>query len=787
MSLNKKNKCLQLPLKTVFATCTTLVTLQTLPAFAQLSIMGALDTRSHFKPKQTVTPQVKQVSNKDTLSQRFQNPPTRSFTPPQVYSAQPTLTNAPNTAFSAEEIGFHKDLGIITASGNVEIIHGERILIADTVSYNQNKNVVTASGNVQVIEADGNVTLTEYLEITSDLKSGVAKQLVLSLSDRSSITAESAERKEGRYTIANNATYSPCAKCADDPERPPLWKLSAKKIQHDAEQKRIEYSDVFFEVYDVPVMYFPYFTHADPSQRRETGFLSPSFGSRGNLDGFISTPYFWEMGPSKDLSLIPTWYYDLDQLHMDAEYRQHTTDGEMRLRGSLTYADGGAGSTDATEEEFRGHIDAEGLFDINQTWRWGFDVNHASDETYIRRYGMDDNTENSHLTSDLYLEGFRKRNYMKANLNIYQEQREANTNDLQDGKLEYQFQHISTPSSTGSYLRLDGNMYGINSKNDRRTTRLSADTSWVVPYTSPTGDLITLDANLITAAYYVSGYSTGNEPGRYTGAQGRVVPSLSLEWKKPLSRSHMDGRANEVLEPIIKVSAAPNVGNNYKIPNEDSQDFEFDDTNLFKTNRFSGIDRIDGGQRVDFGFNWGIYGQEGGFSEIFMGQSYRLRNDGTYGLNSGHEDNLSDLVGRIKVSPSRYLDLLYRFRLDKSNMQLNRSETAMTVGPDSTKFTLSHLYVESESDDAEYGTREEIFGKLENKISKNWYSAIDGRYRMNDPEGSVSYGGKIGYADECTELYLDFRRNFSDDRDIEPADSITIRLELKNLGGIDLF
>ncbi|MDV7340301.1 LPS assembly protein LptD [Terasakiella sp. A23] len=760
------------------------MSLHTFQAQAQLSIMGVLDTRSLHKPRPA--PVVQQAPQTQQQSQQqIQAVPT--YTPPPVYTAQPSLNNAPRTAFSAEEIGFHKDLGVITAKGNVEIIHDDRVLIADTVSYNQNKNVVTASGNVQVIDPEGNVTLTEYLEITSDLKTGIAKKLVLSLADRSVITAANAQRKEGRYTIAEDATYSPCEKCQDDPERPLAWKLTAKEIVHDGKQRRLEYSDVFFEVFDVPVLYFPYFTHPDPTRKRESGFLSPSFGSRGTLDGFITAPFFVNIDDSTDLTLDPTYYYNLQQAHLGAEYRQHLTTGEIRLGGSLTYADGGEGATSTEKEEFRGHIDSEGVFNVDQTWQWGFDINHATDETYIRRYGVDDRSDNSHLVSELYMEGFRHRNYMKTNLNIYQEQREINTSDLQDAKVEYQFQHLSNPSSTGAYTRLDGDFYTVNRKNDVRTSRLSADTSWVVPYTSDTGDLITLDANLITAAYYMSRFIPDNDSNKYSGAQVRAVPSLSMEWRKPLSRTQMNGQANEIFEPIVKVKVAPNVGQNHKIANEDSQDFEFDDTNLMKTNRFTGIDEIDGGQRIDFGFNWGIFGREGGYSQMFIGQSYRMRDDDTYDTNSGHKDNLSDIVGRVEVSPSNFLDVLYRYRLDKSNMSLNRSETGFTVGPKSTRFNLSHLFIEGSGDDSEYGTREEIYGKLDNKISKNWYSSIDGRYRLNDPEGGISYGGKLGYADECTELYLDVRRSFSEDRDIEPSDSITLRLELKNLGGVGIF
>ena len=50
----------------------------------------------------------------------------------------------------------------------------------------------------------------------------------------------------------------------------------------------------------------------------------------------------------------------------------------------------------------------------------------------------------------------------------------------------------------------------------------------------------------------------------------------------------------------------PNVKNSSKISNEDSQAFEFDDTNIFDLNRYAGTDRITGGARVDYGVRTSI-------------------------------------------------------------------------------------------------------------------------------------------------------------------------------------
>ena len=60
------------------------------------------------------------------------------------------------------------------------------------------------------------------------------------------------------------------------------------------------------------------------------------------------------------------------------------------------------------------------------------------------------------------------------------------------------------------------------------------------------------------------------------------------------------------------------------IPMEDSQGFEFDDTNIFRINRYTGSERITEGSRIDYGINGSILNSTSLTSEIFIGQGYRF-------------------------------------------------------------------------------------------------------------------------------------------------------------------
>ncbi len=117
---------------------------------------------------------------------------------------------------------------------------------------------------------------------------------------------------------------------------------------------------------------------------------------------------------------------------------------------------------------------------------------------------------------------------------------------------------------------------------------------------------------------------------------------------------HPPGRplGSQIIEPEVQLVASPNVGisQNDRIPNEDSLDLEFSDANLFDLNRYPGIDRLEGGSRVDYAMHAAWYLPQGAFVDGLIGQSYRFHKDNDYLPESGLNDNVSDIVGRLVLA-----------------------------------------------------------------------------------------------------------------------------------------
>jgi len=686
--------------------------------------------------------------------------------------------------FSADSLTHHKDLGVIVASGNVEASYNGEVLLADHISYNQKEDTITAKGNITFLQKNGDVLFAEFLEVSTDFARGAGKNIRLVLSDESRAAAAELERVDGRHTILKRVVYSPCKTCEDDPTKPLIWQLKASEVRHDQKQQRYEYSDARLEFLGVPVFYTPYLTHPEPNKKRETGLLMPSYGNTSDLGLFVSAPFYYNIAPEADATITPTYYPQENQLLLAGEYRRNTQKGRFELDASGTYIsrdNDRGGTTTNGEEEMRGHVSGKGLFDIDETWRWGFDGTYTSDDTYMRRY--DYGTSETTLKNKIFVEGFRQRNYAIANAYNFKDLSDDDA-DSPNLLLDGRFSHMGTPSSTGSYWSFDSSVLSVSRTDNHQTLRLDGKVGWQLPYTAPSGEVYHLSASILGAGYFTDGASNPEDGENFNGFTGKVFPQISMEWRYPLARKH--GTVTEIIEPIAAVYVAPNVGNSWKIPNEDSGDLQFDISSLFNENRYPGIDRISGGTRVDYGLKWSAQGGSGGSSHVYLGQSYRLQKDDSLPKDSGLEDHFSDVVSQVGVSPNKFIDFLYRARFSKEDLAPIQSDVEISGGPESLRLGFDYNFIDSSADSGDYGDREEAGIRLNSQISRFWSFDAFAKRRFSAPSGMQNLGTKLTYLDECLQFDLTFDRGYYRDRDIQPNDTIAFRFVFKNLGTFGL-
>ena len=701
---------------------------------------------------------------------------TQNSTPETPSSPQGSSEKLP-VNLAADQMTVDREKEVVTASGNVEIFHEGRRLFADNISYNQKTGIVTAIGNVTILESTGEQIFGDRMEVTGDLKDGVIENIGVILQDHSRIAGTGARLTASRLTELRKATYSPCKLCEDNPARPPLWQLKAVRVIHDKNQKIVEYRDAWLEMFGLPVFYTPYFRHPDPTVKRQSGFLFPTYGSSSDFGIVLETPYFWNISPHQDATITPILMSNEFPV-LTLEYRNRLRKGFINFDASITENSDDEFNTTDGDMGVRGHLDTEVRFDINRTWRWGFDLERTTDNTYMRRYGF---TSPQSLNSKFFAEAFRSQSYFSASTHAFQGLEESDTADETPIVFPLlDFNHVGKRDTIGGRSFLDVNFLALTRAEGTDTRRMSFHPRWKRPSITDFGDSINLTLGLNADFYQVNGLDRVNKTGSYNGFAYRTVPYAAIDWSRPLVKR--TGNASQTIEPVTSLVLRPYGGNSEKIPNEDSAELEFDETNLFSDNRFTGIDRLEGGPRINYGLQWALTGDNGSRSSVFFGQSYRVKDDSTFGEGSGLEDNFSDLVGKAQFSLNSYLELLYRTRLAVDNLSANRNEAQFSAGVPAFSITGSYIFLDRQ-EEGEFAGREELNIISSTQLTREWKSTLRATRDIDSSEMRAA-GMEVIYENECVVFRTSFNRTFYEDRDIKPTDSINFFLTLKTLGEV---
>ncbi len=730
--------------------------------------------------------------------------------------------NAP-IMFRADEIQYDEQLALTIARGHVEISQNGQVLLADTVTYNQRTDTVTASGNVSLTQPTGEIVFADFMELRDSMSEGFAKNVRMLFADRSRLAANAMRRTNDNHTELARGVYSPCDLCKDDPSAPPLWQLKAREIDHDKELQLVEFRDAVMEIDGWPVFYTPYMSTPDPSVKRASGFLAPSFGSSNTLGAHLTIPYYLVLGPDKDVTFEPRFYTIAGPL-LDAEYRERFSNGTLDATASLNHSNVGSGNSTSSEgEQWRGHIDEHSVFDLDETYRTGLDVQRVSDQTYLLRFGFGNPLLNA-MISRAYLEGFEARGSSDVNAYLFQPLLPGLGDSTQPIVLPVANRNWqSPPDPLGGRWNLNANLLDILREVGTQTRRLSLGSEWDRSFTDPLGGQYNFSASVRGDGYSIGNLSAVSNPELPSAffpangqpalaptptsfVTGRTFPQIGLVWSYPLIRRGES--TTELIEPIVGGFAAPSSGNRRNIPDEDSLSFQLSDTDLFRRDRLAGYDILDTGQRVDYGTKLGLYEKDGGSYRLLIGQSYRAQPNPFLPPDSGAEKRLSDVVGRLVLSPNSYLDLIYRFRFDASPLTNQNQQVGVSVGPQNLRLSGNFVYLPAQlqsevvtiptsGQNVLYGKREQLSFSLTAKLTRYWSMQASETISLtsstalvnNVPSPQASSASLYGslsaiYQDECMAFIGAVTQSGIRSGDVTPGYSVLFSVVFKNLGEI---
>ncbi|WP_035918496.1 LPS-assembly protein LptD [Legionella fairfieldensis] len=529
----------------------------------------------------------------------------------------PDITPLPDdeVRIMANEVSFYNE-GRSKLSGNVEVHQTDRVVNAQTAyvyrdaKTNQVKQIELL-GEVRYLEAD-KLLIARKAIINPQDKSGKVEDVLYRVNSpkRGAVLpawgrASLVERFANKNYLLRQATYTTCA------PQDKAWQIEADSIILDDANATGVARNAKLRIANWPVFYTPYLTFPT-SKARKSGFLMPVIGS-SNVGGFdLALPYYWNMAPNYDATIIPH-LYSRRGLMMGGQFRYLT-------RNSLGIINGRFLPHDRVYSNFlQNNVMLYPQLQGKSSDRWSFQVQNSTVLNPDLHLGVDV----QQVSDDYFLQDF------SSNLAILTQRQLLRQGDLtyttphwlfrgmvqsyqtlhplNETPIENVYQRLPQLMASGAYdeLPFNGNFallgqfdyfqWPDSSLFRPQGPRYHLNPVLSFPQMKPWGFFTP------TVEFVESYYEVHREVFRRESQFNRAIPRYNIDSGLYFERqtSYAGKAFTQTLEPRLYYLRVP-FHNQTPIPVYDSAYMIFNADQLFRTNRFSGFDRIGDANQLSY-------------------------------------------------------------------------------------------------------------------------------------------------------------------------------------------
>ncbi len=637
--------------------------------------------------------------------------------------------NEAPTTLEAERMTGRPDREVVLER-NVEIIRGDTSITADRATYDIVEDEVEATGDVR-IKQSGNRYTGDELRMKLDSGEGYVSHPTYRMeANNAQGKAERIDFETGNRSIVTDGTYSTCE--GPDPD----WYLQSSKLNLDKDRDLGSASKAIVYFKGVPILATPYMSFP-LSDERKSGILPPTIGttSEGGLE--ISLPYYFNIAPNRDLTLYPKIISRRGlQLGAHARYLGETYAGETRVEGMIN--DRLTGTKRYAISSTHSQSLAPGL-------TFSSDLNHASDDDYPNDFpGTITTAAQRLLLRDMVLSYSGSFWSAAARASGYQV--------LQDPLAPIGRPYDRLPQLTFQAGRQ--NVKGLDWSLASELTRFSHPTfvegdRFVVnprvsyPIVRP-GYFVTPSVSMHATTYSLDNVTPGK-----SSSLSRVLPTFSIDSGLIFERetSFLGDPAIQTLEPRLFYVNTP-YRDQSRFPIFDTGLADFNFSQIFSENRFSGHDRISDANQLTAALT-SRYMDSSGAERLRVSVAQRFNfEQPRVALSTFGEVSRSDLLASISGQLTPTLSSEANMQYSQTLGRLVRANYGIRWQP-RAKHVLNLAYRQD--------TREEIASINQLKqfeasgqwpLSKRWYGVGRVNYSIPDHKVAESLLG-LEYKADC--------------------------------------
>ena len=268
-------------------------------------------------------------------------------------------------------------------NGRVRVRQDARAMTSHSVTYDAKTGRVTVKGGVDFQDPK--------LRVRSDTGhydvSGAANfdQANFQLMDRlgRGFANDIDVLPDGKLTLTQ-VRYTSCPAGNDD------WMMLASSIDIDTKQQEGVAHHVTMRFKDVPIFYTPYISFPLGDDRK-SGLLFPSFSNSGSTGFDLEVPYYFNLAPNYDLTLTPA-LLTARGVQLTEQYRYLTPGSHGQIDATFL-------PNDSQVHTDRAYLRFTDITDLKRGMRFDADISSVSDSRYFEDFAV-----GSDATSVTFLE-----------------------------------------------------------------------------------------------------------------------------------------------------------------------------------------------------------------------------------------------------------------------------------------------------------------------------------------------------------------------------------------------
>lgn len=544
--------------------------------------------------------------------------------------------------------------------GNVIADHGTQHIESELVTYKHDLGLIHSPGTTLLIHPELRI-LGSNAEINIFKNQSKIEQAQYRLiGNNAHGSADVVFIEDNLHSHYRNLIYTTC------PRDSKAWEVKANDMNVDRQEGRVIAHDVHLRIADIPVFYTPYLSLL-LDDRRQSGFLLPSFGTSNQLGFDLRIPYYWNIAPQLDATFTPRIMTQRGMM-LGTEVRYLTVNDTGTVRGEIMPND-----WKHEEGSTRGKFSFNERGNFGSQWATEIDFNMVSDNSYLEDFGGE-----LRLTSTRQLERRWDVSYNGNGwyaLGRLQGFQTIDRTILPQDRPYHRLPQllVGTNINNNWGLNLDmlaENVYFQHSDNVHGN-RLALRPSASFPIRRPYGHLIPR-ITLNHATYWL----TDQTPNK-SSQPSSTIPNFSIDTGIEFERetNWLQQSATQTLEPRIYYLYTPYQDQN-DLPVFDSAELDFSFASLFRENRFSGKDRIGDANQITLGLTTRTIADNTGWEllrasigEIFYFSNRRVQiSEESEEIQSGSA-MLGELATRINQNWSGRASTLWDPRREESQMR----------------------------------------------------------------------------------------------------------------------